>query len=154
MLAKINLTKEKVCKFFGITELPCVRNGYTIFEKNKKFFITGKGHYAPAIVQLQIEFAFMKSGCPYLKKDGQPVIQALKSFEGKDITHELKLLGYKEYSNNTMYFPKKRYIGEMYERKLEKALSVSDKCLQKHRQKAYSLMCATKSRELYKRLFK
>lgn len=150
MIAQINLTKEKVCKFFGISKIPYEANGFKIIEHNDKFFILGEGHHAPAIVTLQIEYAFMKSGCPYFKKDGTPIIQTPLFYKGEDMTKTLSLLGFTKFNDKTMCFPKRRYTSKKYEDALEKALLSSN--LYKHYNKAYELMCITKDKRLYKKL--
>ena len=64
MLAKINLDKEKVLRFFNIKSIPSISNGFKVIEHKGNFYITGKGNHAPIHVHNQIELAFMKSNCP------------------------------------------------------------------------------------------
>lgn len=149
MLAKINLDKEKVLRFFNIKSIPSISNGFKVIEHKGNFYITGKGNHAPIHVHNQIELAFMKSNCPYIINN-KPVILANKYFEEKDITDILTSLGYKDYTNKIMYFPHRRIINEYYERKIQEALSLKNPL--KHYNKIYDLMCITRDSRLYKLL--
>ena len=80
MIVRINLnTKEKVCRFLGIDSIPYQGNGFSVIENRGKYFITGDSLSSVGVIHNLIEFAFMKSGCPYILKNGTPVIQAKKN---------------------------------------------------------------------------